>query len=100
VDVYSQLYVLNSSSNMEASVPVTQSAQITLDELAYPGTTAFLPDLLSCIHAHAPTLPLDPVVLQSLLITLITVDKNLILRTKEEDIGTLAKLTTLVRVNL
>lgn len=56
------------------------------------GTPPFFPALLSSIRAAAPNLPLDPVVLQALLLCLLAGDKNLILRTREEDVRSVTKL--------
>jgi len=59
------------------------------------GTQAFFPALISYIHnIGAPaSLPLDHVIFQSILLCLITGDKHLILRTPEEDVGLVVKLT-------
>ena len=52
------------------------------------GTPAFLPGLLSYIRSAAsPAIPLDKVILQSILLCLVAQDKHLIFRTPEEDIG-------------
>ncbi|KZT71836.1 hypothetical protein DAEQUDRAFT_99219 [Daedalea quercina L-15889] len=40
--------------------------------LAVPGSPDYLPALLSNIHTTHPTLPVDPVVLQSLLLSLVS----------------------------
>ncbi|KAI0935285.1 hypothetical protein AcV7_003767 [Taiwanofungus camphoratus] len=91
--------------------------------LAPPGTSTYLPTLLACIRSVHPTLPLDPVVLQSILLCLVThvpgsspltrcdaigdnerregiggqgACANLILRTREEDIGLLVHLVGLM----
>jgi hypothetical protein len=62
------------------------------------GTQAFLPALLAYIQnvANSPSLPLDHVIFQSLLLCLIAGDKHLILRTPEEDVGLTVKLTVWV----
>jgi hypothetical protein len=65
-------------------------------ELPHPGTPPYFPALLACIRAAAPSLPLDPVVLQALLLCLLAGDKNLILRTREEDVASVSKLATSV----
>lgn len=70
------------------------------DSLPQPGTQPFFPALLSCIRCAAPSLPLDPVVLQALLLCLLAGNKNLILRTREEDIGYVSKLATSVSVQM
>ncbi|KAF9479038.1 hypothetical protein BDN70DRAFT_879192 [Pholiota conissans] len=60
------------------------------------GTQAFLPSLLAHIRGSTTTtgtaLPLDQVILQSILLCLIAGEKHLILRTLEEDIGFTSKL--------
>lgn len=74
---------------------------------AAPGTAAYFPSLVSRIREVHPDLPLDPVILQSILLCLVsghsgssesgyTGGKNLVLRTKEEDIGTVLNLVYLV----
>ncbi|EGO00505.1 hypothetical protein SERLA73DRAFT_73217 [Serpula lacrymans var. lacrymans S7.3] len=63
--------------------------------LPRPASPLFFPTLLAYIHSLAPSLPLDPVILQSLLLCLIAGHKNLILRTREEDVGLVSKLATL-----
>jgi hypothetical protein len=60
------------------------------------GTPPFFPAVLAGIRTAAPTLPLDPVVLQTLLLCLIAGEKNLILRTQEEDMASVSKLTASV----
>ena len=62
------------------------------------GTQAFLPALLSYIrNVAAPvSLPLDHVIFQSILLCLIAGDKHLILRTPEEDVGLVVRLTVWV----
>lgn len=57
-----------------------------------PGTSDYFPDLLARLRAAAPSLPLEPVVFQSLLLCLAAGDKNLILRTHEEDISVVQKI--------
>jgi hypothetical protein len=66
--------------------------------LPHPGTPPFFPAVLASIRAAAPSLPLDPVVLQALLLCLLAGDKNLILRAREEDVGAVSKLTASVSV--
>ena len=73
-----------------------------------PGTAAYFPSVLARIHEACPELPVDPVTLQSILLCLVASDegsnsrmpshtgKNLILRTRDEDIGLVLNLTELV----
>jgi hypothetical protein len=71
-----------------------------LGDLPTPGTPPFFPALLASIRAAAPGLPLDPVVLQALLLCLLAGDKNLILRTREEDVSSVSKLAASVSKSL
>lgn len=72
----------------------------TSPPLPHPGTPPFFPALLANIRAAAPSLPLDPVVLQALLLCLLAGGKNLILRTREEDVGAVSKLAASVSLSL
>lgn len=66
-----------------------------------PGTPPFFPSLLSSIRTNAPNVPLDPVALQAVLLCLLAGNKNLILRsTREDDIGSVAKVTASVSLSL
>ena len=64
--------------------------------LPQAGTPPFFPAVLASIRAAAPNLPLDPVLLQALLLSFLA-RQNLILRTREEDIGSVSKLAASVR---
>lgn len=63
---------------------------------AEPGTPSFFPAVLAQIRGATPHIPLDPVILQALLLCILAGDKNLILRTREEDVGPVAKLAASV----
>lgn len=74
---------------------------------AAPGTSAYFPSCISRIRDANPELPIEPVILQSILLCLVAGGsdigggghlgrKNLILRTREEDIGTVLNLAILV----
>ncbi|KAG1752869.1 hypothetical protein EDB19DRAFT_1670259 [Suillus lakei] len=65
------------------------------DNLPLPGSTLFLPSLLAHIRAAAPGLPLEPIIIQVLLLCIVSGDRNLILRTREEDIGLVSRLATI-----
>ncbi|KAI6166049.1 hypothetical protein EDD17DRAFT_1550408 [Pisolithus thermaeus] len=67
-----------------------------VDTLLKPGTQFFLPSLLAHVRAALPGLPLEPVIIQVLLLCIASGDRNLILRTRDDDIDLVAKLTTLV----
>lgn len=71
---------------------------IVPDNLPHPGSTLFLPSLLASIRAAAPGLPLEPVIIQVLLLCIVSGDRNLILRTREEDIGLVSRLATIVSI--
>lgn len=63
------------------------------------GTPSFFPAVLSHIRNASPNpLPLDPVILQSILLCIIAGDKHLILQTSPEDIGLVVKITVWVSV--
>src|ERR1700685_2052881 len=68
--------------------------------LPHPGTPRFFPAVLTSIRAAAPSLPMDPVVLQAILLCLLAGDKNLILRTREEDMGLVSKLAASVSIHV
>ncbi|KAG2135486.1 hypothetical protein DEU56DRAFT_807276 [Suillus clintonianus] len=68
---------------------------IDTDNLPNPGSTLFLPSLLAHIRAAAPGLPLEPIIIQVLLLCIVSGDRNLILRTREEDIGLVSRLATI-----
>ncbi|KAF5348644.1 hypothetical protein D9758_006766 [Tetrapyrgos nigripes] len=66
---------------------------IEVDQLSsYIGLSPFFPSLLAYIRNASPTLPFEPVVLQSLLICIVAGHKHLILRTAEDDVHLVTKL--------
>lgn len=67
----------------------------SIDPSPKPGTRFFLPSLLAHVRAALPGLPLEPVIIQVLLLCITSGDRNLILRTRDEDIDLIARLTTL-----
>lgn len=67
-----------------------------MDTLLPPGTQLFLPSLLSHVRSAAPGFPVEPVIIQVLLLSIVAGDKNLILRTRDEDITLVSRLTALV----
>lgn len=73
-----------------------------IDSAALPAPTSpdFFPALLAGIRTVAPSFPVHPVVLQSILLCLIAAGdgdvKNLILRTREEDVSLVSKLAASV----
>ena len=58
------------------------------------GDPAFFPALLTQLSSS--NLPIEPVILQSVLLCFIARDKHLILRTYEEDVALVVKLAALV----
>ncbi|KAH9892668.1 hypothetical protein C8Q73DRAFT_791694 [Cubamyces lactineus] len=92
---------------MQHATPTTSTSN------APPGTKEYLPDLFARARIAHPDLPLDPVIVQSLLICLIAQPRSptvsekhahdravrpglhLILRTKEEDVGLVVNLVAL-----
>ena len=77
------------------------------NQQASPGTSDYFPSLVNRIHDVHPDLPLDVVIFQSILLCLVAGPpsggnigysgrKNLVLRTKEEDIGIVLNLAYLV----
>ncbi|KAF9241836.1 hypothetical protein BU15DRAFT_44548 [Melanogaster broomeanus] len=71
------------------------ASTIDTNALPPPGTQLFLPSLLAHVRTAAPGLPFEPVIVQVLLLSIISGDRNLILRTRDEDVAFVTKLTTL-----
>ncbi|TFK53538.1 hypothetical protein OE88DRAFT_1733444 [Heliocybe sulcata] len=67
-------------------------ASVTSHPASPPGTVGYFPDLLARLRTAAPSLPLEPLIFQSLLLCLVAGEKNLILRTQDEDISTVQKI--------
>jgi hypothetical protein len=84
----------------DAGVGVAAIGDAGVLRLPHPATPPFFPALLASIRTSAPNLPLDPVVLQALLLCLIAGEKNLILRTREEDVASVSKLATSVSIHM
>lgn len=62
-----------------------------------PGTPTFFPALLAHVRDLAPpSLPVDPVVFQSILLCLVAGEKHLLLRVPEHDVRLVVKLAYLV----
>ncbi|OBZ70852.1 hypothetical protein A0H81_09222 [Grifola frondosa] len=103
------------SSSPSPSLPAMMQRPASPTDFPLPGTAAYLPDLVSRIRDAHPDLPLDPVILQSLLLCIVAQTRspstvaggnedsatagraglNLILRTREEDIGLVLNLAAL-----
>ncbi|KAI0035856.1 hypothetical protein K488DRAFT_68061 [Vararia minispora EC-137] len=67
-----------------------------LDALAPPGSLEFFPSVIDRIHQLLPAFPLDRVILQSILLSILAGNKSLVLRTKEEDVGLVQNLASLL----
>lgn len=70
--------------------------------LDHLGSPPFFSELITYVRAIStlPTLPVDQVIIKSVLLCLIAGDKHLILRTPEEDIGLVVKLVAWVSPRL
>jgi hypothetical protein len=77
------------------------SAALASDSLPFRsiGSPAFLPELLDYIrgNVNSTSVPLEPVVIRSILLCIIAGNKHLILRTPEEDVGLVIKIVSWVR---
>lgn len=71
-----------------------------IDELLpLVGSPAFIPTILSYLrNSSSGILPLDPVIFQNILVSIIAGDKHLILHTPEEDVALVVKLVVWVSV--
>lgn len=74
------------------------TSMATIPDLPSPGSISLLPSLLAHIRAVAPGLPFEPIIIQVLLLCIVSGDRNLILRTREEDIGLVSRLAAIVSV--
>ncbi|KAH9998508.1 hypothetical protein BJV74DRAFT_824886 [Russula compacta] len=68
----------------------------TAPRLGLPGTPDFFPSVLRFIRAAIPTLPLDPVIFQSIILSVIAGNKHVLLRTRDEDITTVQNLAAII----
>ena len=68
-----------------------------LQSLNHLGTPDFLRTLVAYIQSTFPSLPVDPVILQSILLCLVAGGKHLILRTADDDISLVSKIAVKVR---
>ncbi|KAF9268829.1 hypothetical protein L218DRAFT_984162 [Marasmius fiardii PR-910] len=66
--------------------------QSPVHSLNHLGTPIFLRTIVSYIQSALPSLPLDPVIFQSIFLCLVAGDKQLILRTSEDDISLVMKI--------
>ncbi|KAI0049861.1 hypothetical protein FA95DRAFT_1488392 [Auriscalpium vulgare] len=86
------------SGHFTTSTKPTSNATLVASKLGEsPGTPQFFPALLNHIKSTAPGLPIEPVIFQSILLCLLAgPGRNLLLRTREEDVGVVQSLATLI----
>ena len=85
----------------DRSEPLLPTGTPELEHILPPiGTNTFFPALISHLRDIPSCPPLDPVVLQSILLCIIAGDKHLILRTHEEDVASVAKVAASVSASL
>jgi hypothetical protein len=61
-----------------------------------PGTPDFFASVLRYIRTTAPGIPLDPVIFQSIILSIMAGNGHVLLRAKEEDIAIVQNLAALV----
>lgn len=76
--------------NLSILIALT-SMNATGNDMSSPGTADYFPALVTRIRTAVPNLPLEPIILESVLLCLVCGSKNLILRTEEEKVGMVAK---------
>jgi hypothetical protein len=64
--------------------------------LAIPGKPDFFASVLRFIRTSAPGFPLDPVIFQSIILSVMAGNKHVLLRAKDEDISIVQSLASLV----
>lgn len=64
--------------------------------LGIPGMPEFFASVLRFIRTSAPGFPLDPVIFQSIMISVMAGNRHVLLRAKDEDIGIVQSLAALV----
>jgi hypothetical protein len=65
-------------------------------QLGIPGKPDFFASVLRFIRASAPGFPLDPVIFQSIILSILAGNKHLLLRAKDEDVSIVQSLAALV----
>jgi hypothetical protein len=68
----------------------------TVPRLGVPGTPDFFASVLRYVRTTAPGIPLDPVIFQSIILSIMAGNEHVLLRTKEEDISIVQNLAALV----
>ena len=85
--------------DMDAASPVRDdpdSPQNNAPQLGVPGMPDFFASIMRFIRATAPGVPLDPVIFQSIMLSVMAGNKHVILRAKDEDISIVQNLAALV----
>jgi hypothetical protein len=72
------------------------SPQNIAPRLGIPGKPDFFASVLRFIRASSPGFPLDPVIFQSIILSVMAGDKHVLLRAKDEDISIVQSLAALV----
>lgn len=70
--------------------------QKTAPRLGIPGTPDFFASVLRFIRGTAPGVPLDPVIFQSIILSVMAGNRHVLLRTRDEDISIVQNLAALV----
>lgn len=70
--------------------------QNTAPHLGVPGTPDFFASVLRFIRSTAPGVPLDPVIFQSIILSVMAGNKHVLLRTRDEDTSIVQNLAALV----
>lgn len=65
-------------------------------QLGIPGMPEFFSSVLRFIRTSAPGFPLDPVIFQSIMISVMAGNRHVLLRAKDEDISIVQSLAALV----
>jgi hypothetical protein len=83
---------------MSGTSPVghDDSPQNITPQLGVPGTPDFFASVLRFIRTTAPGIPLDPVIFQSIMLSVMAGNKHVLLRAKDEDITIVQNLAALV----
>lgn len=101
IGLHSSRYTLDVDVMGDASSAhhVPDLPQSTAPRLGAPGTPEFFASVLGFIRATAPGFPLDPVIFQSIILSVMAGNKHVLLRTREEDIAIVQNLAALVSIS-
>ena len=101
LDSHSSRYTLDVDVMGDASTAhhVPDLPQSTAPRLGAPGTPEFFASVLGFIRTTAPGFPLDPVIFQSIILSVMAGNKHVLLRTREEDISIVQNLAALVSIS-